>query len=128
MNFLVGTTSSDTVNITISSVSLNSLGITGSVTTAANALTAITALNSAINTITQERAKIGAYESRFNFSLQDIETNVQNISSAQSVIMDADVAQVKSNLSSTDVKTQASVAALSQASQLPQELLRLIQS
>ncbi|MDR3440795.1 MAG: flagellin [Telmatospirillum sp.] len=43
-------------------------------------------------------------------------------------MLDADVAQVKSTLSSTDVKTQASVAALTQASQLPQELLRLIQS
>jgi flagellin-like hook-associated protein FlgL len=35
---------------------------------------------------------------------------------------------VKANLSSNDVKTQASVAALTQAAQLPQELLRLIQS
>jgi flagellin len=128
VNFLVGTTSADTISVTVGSVSLNSLNVTGSVTTASDALTAITNINSAINTVTQERAKIGAYESRFNFSLQDIETNVQNISSAQSVIMDADVAQVKSSLSSTDVKTQAAVAALSQASQLPQELLRLIQS
>ena len=128
VKFLVATTSSDTISVTVSSVSLNGLGVTGSVTTASNALTAITALNSAINTVSQDRAKIGAYESRFNFSLQDIQTNVQNISSAQSVIMDADVASVKSALSSTDVKTQASVAALSQAAQLPQELLRLIQS
>jgi len=127
VNFLVGTTSADTININISSVSLASLGVTGSVTTASAALTAITAINSAINTITQERAKIGAYESRFNFSLQDIQTNVQNLSASQSVIMDADVASVKSTLSSTDVKTQASVAALTQAAQLPQELLRLIQ-
>jgi len=128
VKFLVGTTSSDTIIVTVSSISLSGLGVTGSVTTAANALTAIAAINSAINTVSQSRAKIGAYESRFNFSLQDIQTNVQNISSAQSVIMDADVAQVKSQLSSTDVKTQAAVAALSQASQLPAELLKLIQA
>jgi len=128
VNFLVGTTSADTINVAISSVSLASLGVTGSVTTSSNALSAISSINSAINTISQQRAKIGAYESRFNFSLQDIQTNVQNISSAQSVIMDADVASVKSQLSSTDVKTQASVAALTQAANLPSELLKLIQA
>ena len=53
---------------------------------------------------------------------------MQNITSAASVIMDADVAMVKSSLSSSDVKTQASIAALTQASQLPQELLHLLQS
>ena len=128
VKFLVGTTSSDTISVTVTSVTLNSLGATGSVTTATAALSAISAINSAINTVSQSRAKIGAYELRFNFSLQDIQTNVQNISSAQSVIMDADVASVKSQLSSIDVKTQAAVAALSQAAQLPSELLKLIQA
>jgi len=128
VKFLVGTTSADTIRVTVSSVSLSSLGVTGSVSTESAALSAISSINSAINTVSQSRAKIGAYESRFNFSLQDIQTNVQNISSATSVIMDADVAMVKSQLSSTDVKTQASVAALSQAAQLPSELLKLIQA
>ncbi len=40
--------------------------------------------------------------------------------------MDAEVAQVKANLSSADVKTNAAVAALTQASQLPTELLKLL--
>ena len=43
--------------------------------TAAKALNGINAINSAIETITQDRAKIGAYESQFNFSSQDIATN-----------------------------------------------------
>jgi flagellin len=58
----------------------------------------------------------------------DIATNVQNTTAAASVVLDADVASVKASLSSEDVKTQAAVAALTQAAQLPQELLRLIQS
>ena len=128
VKFLVGTTSANTISVTVSSVSGSALGINGSVTTASSALAAIATLTSAINTITQDRAKLGAYESRFNFSLQDISTNIQNVSAAASVINDADVASVKSSLSASDVKTQASVAALTQAAQLPQELLRLIQS
>jgi flagellin len=130
VKFLVGTQSANFLTISVNTVSTNTLLGSGSagVSTSATALASINAINSAIQTITQDRAKIGAYESQFNFSSQDIATNVQNIEAATSTVMDADVAQVKSSLSANDVKTQASVAALTQASQLPQELLRLIQS
>jgi flagellin len=130
VKFLVGTNSSNFLTVSVNNVSTNKLLGSGSagVSTSAKALKSIDAINSAIATITQDRAKIGAYESQFNFSSQDIATNVQNIQAATSTIMDADVAQTKTQLSSIDVKTQASVAALTQASQLPQELLRLIQS
>jgi len=130
VKFLVGTASSNFITISVANVSANTLlgSASAGVATAAKALAGINAINSAIATITKDRAKIGAYESQFNFSSQDIATNVQNIQAATSTIMDADVAQVKTSLSSVDVKTQASVAALTQASQLPQELLRLIQS
>jgi flagellin len=130
VKFLVGTASSNFLTVSVATVTTGTLLGTGSngVASEAKALASINAINSAIETITKNRAKIGAYESQFNFSNQDIATNVQNISGAQSVVLDADVAQVKSSLSSNDVKTQSSIAALTQASQLPQELLRLIQS
>jgi flagellin len=129
VKFLIGTQSSDYISVSLATVSASGLlGTTGStVSTAINSLSAIAAVNSAINTITRDRALVGAYESQFNFSSQDIQTNVQNITAAASVIMDADVAQVKSSLSANDVKTQAAIAALTQASQLPQELLHLLQ-
>jgi flagellin len=130
VKFLVGTLSSNFITISVATVSTSGLlGTSGStVSSAATALTAINTINSAIQTITQDRAKIGAYESQFAFSGQDIATNIQNVSAAASVVLDADVASVKAQLSSNDVKTQASVAALTQASQLPQELLKLIQA
>jgi flagellin len=137
VKFMVGTLSSNFLTISVAAVTISGTsGLLGAATngagqtvsTAKTALSAINQINSAINTITQDRAKIGAYESQFSFSGQDIATNVQNISAAASVVMDADVASVKAQMSSVDVKTQASVAALTQASQLPQELLRLIQS
>jgi len=130
VKFLIGTQSTNFISVSLATVSVSGLlGKTGStVSTATTALHAIAAVNSAINTITKDRAKVGSYESQFNFSGQDIATNVQNITAAASVIMDADVAQVKSSLSAQDVKTQAAIAALTQASQLPQELLHLLQS
>jgi flagellin len=130
VKFLVGTQSSNFLTVSVGNIKTSKLLGSGSagVATASTALRSINAISSAIQTVTQDRAKIGAYESQFNFSSQDIATNVQNIQAATSTILDADVAQTKTQLSSIDVKTQASVAALTQASQLPQELLRLIQS
>jgi flagellin len=133
VKFLVGTLSTNFISLSLATVSVGGLGLTAglsgsTVSTAATALKAMGAVTSAINTITKDRALVGAYESQFNFSGQDISTNVQNISAAASVIMDADVASVKANLSANDVKTQASIAALTQAAQLPQELLKLLQS
>jgi flagellin len=129
VKFLVGTTSATTLTVTIPGVVTNTLlgsGSTG-VATATNALTAISGINSAINTITQDRAKVGAYESQFNFSSQAISSNVQNTEASAATILDADVAAVKTQLSSQDVLTQSSIAALTQAAMLPQELLKLIQ-
>jgi flagellin len=130
VKFLVGTTSANTLTVSIKNVAASSLLGTASagVASASAALTALSGINSAINTITQDRAKIGAYESQFNFSSQAISTNVQNTQASASTILDADVAAVKTQLSSQDVKTQASIAALTQASMLPQELLKLIQA
>lgn len=131
VNFMVGTSTSDTISIQISSASASTLGVSsvsvgGSTTTAA--VSAISALDSAISTISQMRASVGATESRFEFQSQAIATSNENLSAAQSVIMDADVAQEKSKLSSQDVKTQAAIAALTQANQLPQNLLSLLKS
>jgi len=129
VKFLVGTSSSNVLTVSVANIKTKTLlgSASAGVTTSSKALTAITSLNSAINSITQDRAKIGAYESQFNFSSQAISTNVLNTQASASTILDADVAAVKTQLSSQDVKTQASIAALTQAALLPQELLKLIQ-
>lgn len=101
---------------------------TSNVATRSAAMLAMETLNSALAKVTGERAVIGAYESRFSFSENVAETNLQNVQAASSVISDADVAGVKAHLSAQDVATQAGIAALVQAQQMPTELLRLIQS
>ena len=130
VKFLVGTKSAYTLTISVSKVSANSLisSSGSSIATQANALKALNVLGSALNTIFKDRAKVGAYESMFNFSAQDISTNHLNTQAAASSVLDADVASVKSTLASQDVKTQSAIAALTQATQLPMELLKLIQA
>jgi len=130
VKFLVGTTSTNVLTVSIKNVSTNTLlgSASAGVSTSATALSAINSINTAIDTVTQDRAKIGAYESQFNFSGQAIASNVQNTEASASTILDADVASVKTQLSSQDVLTQSSIAALTQAAMLPQELLKLIQA
>jgi flagellin len=101
---------------------------TSNVATQSAATIAMGTVQNALATVDQERAQIGAYESRFQFSSQVLATSVQNDSASASVLNDADVAAVKANVSSTAVRIDAAVAALSQAMTLPQELLKLIQS
>ena len=72
------------------------------------------------------RASIGALESRFNFSADSIQTQTQNLQSANSAIKDVDVAAEQAALSSAEVKTQAAVSAETAANQMPQYLLKLL--
>jgi flagellin len=127
VNVLVGSSSADSVSVTIANLSVSSLGIgTLDVSTESGATSAMSTLDSAINTVSSARATIGAQESRFNFSANSISTQTQNLQGANSAITDVDVAQEEATLSSAMVKTQAAVSAETAANQMPQYLLKLL--
>lgn len=124
---MVGSSASDTITVTLSNLSSSSLGVsTLDVTSQTNANTALTAIDSAIDTVSAARAEIGAQESRFNFSSDSISTNKENLQAAKSDITDVDVAAEEATLSSAEVKTQAAVAAAAAANKMPQYLLNLL--
>ncbi|MCR6632555.1 MAG: flagellin [Magnetospirillum sp.] len=129
VNFMVGTSTSDTIQVKVADVDSTALGInTSAVGSQTNAATAIGLLDTAISTLSSARASVGASMSRFDFRSQTIATSQENLSAAQSAVMDADVASEKSKLASADVKAQAAIAALTQANQMPQNLLSLLKS
>lgn len=121
-----GLSASDLGFDTTSSVGRNK-GDTLSVAKQDGASAALEALDKAINTVSKARADIGATESRFAFRSESIATSIENLSAANSAIEDVDVASESAKLASAKVKTQAAVAAASQASQMPQDLLKLLQ-
>jgi flagellin len=127
VSVLVGSQASDTITITLTSLTSTSLGVNAlSVTTQAGATSALTTLDGAINAVSAARANIGAQESRFNFSADSISTQTQNLQAANSAIKDVDVAAEQAALSSAEVKTQAAVSAEAAANQMPQYLLKLL--
>lgn len=118
----------DTITVTIDALTSTDLGVNASdISTQAGATTAITALDTAIDTVSSARANIGALESRFEFRSNTIATSIENLEAANSAIKDVDVAAESANLASIKVKTQAAVAAAAQANSMPQELLKLLQ-
>lgn len=127
VSVLVGSTSADTITITLTSLTASSLAVTSlGVDTLANATSAMSALDTAIDKVSSARAEIGAQESRFNFSADSISTQTQNLQSANSAIKDVDIASEQATLSSAEVKTQAAVSAETAANQMPQYLLKLL--
>jgi flagellin len=128
VSVLVGTSGSDTISIKLQSLTASVLGLTTAIAVSSSSLatTALTVIDSAIDTVSKARADIGAQESRFNFSSDSISTQTQNLQSANSAIKDVDIASEQAKLSSAEVKTQAAVAAESAANQMPQYLLKLL--
>ena len=98
----------------------------GGVDTVANATTAITEIDTAINDITNLRATTGASLSRLDQVVSSLETTSANLSSARGRIMDADFAKETANLTRAQILQQAGTAMLAQANQLPNNVLSLL--
>jgi flagellin len=133
-DYFVGTDVSDTITVNFGALAAATaafdaaaLGVDGAVSSAAAATAAMAAIDTAINTISEARATAGALISRFEFRGQQIATSLENIDAAKSAIMDVDLAAEQSRLVSSQVLVQAAVSAVSQANQIPQSLLRVLQ-
>ena len=129
VDYLVGTdVASDTLTVTIDDLSAATLAVDAlTVGTQADATTAAAAIDTAIDTVAAARADLGAQMSRFEYHSNQLANAEENLSAAQSAIIDADVAEEQTNLSSAQVKTNAAIAALSAANDMPQSLLQLLQ-
>lgn len=124
---IVGSTSADSINLSIDTLTTEALGIKDlDISTEEGAAQALSVLDTAIDTISNARAEIGATMSRFEFRSSQIDTSVENLEAAGSAISDVDIAKEQASLSSASVKVQAAVAAASQANEMPENLLSLI--
>ncbi|WP_303230563.1 flagellin [Comamonas kerstersii] len=98
-----------------------------SVTTQSDAWVALKKIDDAINKINSSRADLGALQTRFEKSIENIDIMNENISAARGRIVDADFAAETASLSRTQILQQAGTAMVAQANQLPQQVLSLLQ-
>ena len=97
------------------------------ISTVTGANTALTAIDAALTQINSSRAALGAIQNRFSSTIDNLQTNSENLSASRSRIIDADFAAETANLSRSQILQQAGTAMVAQANQLPQNVLKLLQ-
>lgn len=118
------------ISLTLGDLSTTGLGLlstTVKVDTAANATTALGAITAAVGTLNSTIGTIGAAESRLGFATTSLNSLFQNVSAAESVIRDTNMAQEFTNFSKLQIMQQAGTAMLAQANSSQQSVLKLFQ-
>jgi flagellin len=96
------------------------------ISSVAGANDALATVDAAISQVSNQRAKFGALQSRFEATVRNLETSVENLSGARSRIRDADFAVETSELTRSQILQQAGTAMLAQANSIPQNVLSLL--
>lgn len=113
------------MSISITGVNASTLGI-GSLDLVNSATAAVTLINTAINTVSQNRGQIGAVMNRLEQTTQNLDVQMVNMSASESRIRDVDMAAEMSNFTKLQVLQQAGTSMLGQANSLPQSVLSLL--
>lgn len=130
-SFLVGANSGVVISLSINSMRASDLGVSTATTgikvdTSADAQKAITRINSAINTVSAERSKLGAIQNRLEHSISNLDTAAENLQASESRIRDVDMSKEMVSFTKSNILNQAATAMLAQANQQPQQVLQLL--
>ena len=129
----VGTKAGQSIKVGLTDMKAHALGLQGtdgstiSVATQDKANAAINALDAAIQKALDQQTSIGAAESRLEYTQANLTTASENVTSAESVIRDADMAKEMTNYTKNNVLLQAAQSMLSQANQSSSNVLSLLQ-
>ncbi len=133
ISFQVGidASSNSQIDVGFGGVSVSNLGLSGTLLTgsaATNATAAITALDSALSSISLTQSRLGAAVNRLTFAVENNEATRTNLEAANSAIRDTDVATETANLARYQVLLQAGVSVLATANQVPTLALSFLSS
>ena len=121
-SFQVGADATDTISGTFSSVAISDTNVR----TSGDASTALSSIDAWLGSVATNRATIGGTQSRLTFTISYLEGARENQSAAKSRIMDADFAAETAGLTRAQILLQAGTAMVSQANQVPQNVLTLL--
>jgi flagellin len=136
MQLQVGANVDQSEKIFIGTMTATALGLTGtqgtsnsmiSLSSVDGANMAIASLDSALKTVSKQRADLGAYQNRFEMAYKGIAIASENLQAAESRIRDTDMAQEMVSFTKNQILSQAGSAMIAQANTQPQSVLRLMQ-
>jgi len=125
--FLIGANGGQNLQVDINDMRAQALGVSGlQVVTQKKANAAIKVIDNAIQKVSAERGKLGAFENRLDHTVNNLTTSSENLTSAESRIRDVDMAKEMSEQTKQSILAQAAQAMLAQANQQPQQVLQLL--
>jgi len=92
----------------------------------ASANSAITTINDALEAVSAERSKLGAFQNRLEHTIKNLDTSAENLQASESRIRDVDMAKEMMEFTKNNILQQAAQAMLAQANQAPQGVLQLL--
>ncbi len=126
--FQVGADNGETVTVSIGSSSTGALGVSGlGVGTATSAGLTIASVDLALASLNEDRADLGAIQSRLESVVRNLSNVSENAAAANSRVLDADFAAETANMAKSQILTQAGISVLAQANAQPQNVLALLQ-
>lgn len=128
MTLQIGAHENQVVDVRIPAVTCESLYIDElNVVRKGGADKAIAALDDAIAQVSEVRSRIGAYQNRLEYATGSLDETEENMEAAISRVMDTDMAEEMSTYSNMNVLDQAAISVLTQANDMPQQVLQLLQ-
>lgn len=128
MTVHIGANENQNMVISVPEVSSESLYIDDiDVTKIGGADEAITRMDAAIKAVSNARSKLGAYENRLDYSVTSLDAFEENMTEAQSRLADTDMAEEMTTYTQQNVLNQAAISVLTQANDMPQQVLQLLQ-
>ena len=125
--FQIGANEGEDMGIHIGDMRATALGLDSVlVTDRVSAARSITIIDNAIDKVSTQRAKLGAYQNRLEHTINNLTTASENLTAAESRIRDTDMAKEMMNFTKLQIMLQAGTSMLAQANQLPQNVLALI--
>ena len=129
VSFQVGFSNSanDQISVSISSITGTTLGLNDeSLSTASNASAAITALDTALQSVSTARASLGATQNRLSMTISNLGSMYENTADSLSRLRDVDVAEETAAFTRTQILTEAATSVLASANTIPQSALKLL--
>ena len=128
MDLQVGANENQTIKVDIPEIDTETLYLDDlDVTTVTGADRAIVALDNALARVSSVRSAIGACENRLDSTVGSLDETSEDMTSALSRISDVDMAEEMTNYTQQNVLSQAAISVLSQANDIPQQVLQLLQ-
>ncbi|HEX2957979.1 MAG TPA: flagellin [Chitinispirillaceae bacterium] len=124
------TVGTDSITITIDTLTTTSLGTnlnTATLASQSTARTAIQSIDTAINSVNSTRANIGAYVNRLEHAINNLMVSETNQAAAESMIRDVDFAHESAQFTKNQILMQSGTAMLAQSNSIPQSVLSLLQ-